>query len=201
MQKQIFFIPFFLFLMSTASFAFQSDVIRNTQKVEKLKNYFHKSFEKPDSLKYRNLFFEAFPNSFSELDSLYGYNDGKAGPLYDEGVDHIIVLFNKLDSIPDSIYFEKLINVSFEGSWDADAINYFQHGLHQRSLEKPELLFSLLQNYPDKKVQSFFHFFYDGVHPPFEEIPADFQNLNSQYPTLYSLMKKEFTSALSKNKH
>lgn len=186
---------------TTYVYAYQADTTNYQEKAEKLKHYFQKSFNNPDSLKYRRLFFEAFPNSFSELDSLYGYHNGKKGLLYEEGVNHIIKLFDNIKCINDSVYYSKLIHISIGGSWKADAVNYFQSILHQHSLAKPELLFTLLGNYSKAKIQSFFYFFYHGSHPPFEEIPAEFKNMKTEYPRIYLHMKKGFKSAQTDSGH
>ena len=173
------------------------------EKVQKLKDYHEKSFGHADSLHYRRKFFEAFPNSFAELDSLYGYDDGNPGPLYDQGVDHIIRLFNRLECVNDTAYYKKLINTSIGGRWDADAINYFQRGLHERALSKPRLFFDLLSEYPDSKIRGFSYFFYHGgiTPPPFDGIPYNFRALKEEFPRVYSQMKLAFKKAVADSGH
>lgn len=115
---------------------------------------------------YQFLFFKIFPDKFQMLDSLYGYEE-ESGPsiLYDQAVNHIIEVFFKLDKIPKEVFTRKVIELSFYGTWEADAINYFQHGVRKNTKGNIELYCRLLSDYSEDELLSFWHFHFDGPHP------------------------------------
>lgn len=115
---------------------------------------------------YELLFFEVFPDSFQLLDSLYGYKE-ESGPsiLYFQAVNHIVKVFFNLDNIPEEDFAQKVIELSFYGTWDADAISYFQQGVRNNTKANVELYCSLLSDYSDDKLLSFWYFLFDGPHP------------------------------------
>ena len=141
------------------------------------------------SYNYRQQFFKEFPNDFNQLLNLYGYDDKNSKPsiLYDEAPNHILKLFNSLSDINDTLYYRKIIQVSIGGHWDADAVNYFQHGLRERVLDKTELTVYLLSHIPEDKIKSFWYFYFDGVHPE-KQIPEQLLRIKSIDSKIYGLM-------------
>lgn len=117
-------------------------------------------------------FFNEFPGTFNELNLLYGYIENKPAPLYEESELHILGLFNTLTAINDTVYYKKIISIAIGGHWDADAINFFQHGLEQRVITKPELTVSILKKLPNSQISSFWYFYFDGPHPQKQIDPA-----------------------------
>lgn len=74
--------------------------------------------------KWVSKFFCAFPNSFKEMQELFGYDNEKgAAPLYDYPIgNHVIEYFGNLNSIPKDKYYDKYINICTNGIWEADNI-------------------------------------------------------------------------------
>lgn len=154
-----------LFLSATTCIA--SDKEELLKKANKIKGVYQAFFNANGVVernKAEDLFFELFPSSFSELNSLYGFIDGEATPLYNYSEKHIF-FFNEMKSINDTLYYKKLINTSIGGRWDADAIGFFQDGVREHVLKNKKLTEYLLLSYSDKDILSFWVFFFDGPHP------------------------------------
>src|ERR1043166_6830285 len=72
--------------------------------------------QSPDTCQFQRDFFTYFPESFNELDSLYGYKENKRGKLTFRGQlqmdaeKHILDIFNNLYCIPEKTYFQKLVD-------------------------------------------------------------------------------------------
>jgi hypothetical protein len=157
--KSVFIISIIFLLFScqqkieTTSLESQIKILSETQKPKELVciNYnFQLAQEQADSLTYfmnkanrsdsitkliwEQKFFCAFPNSFSKMERLFGYDSKReTAPLYstekpsykymDERIyNNIIGFFNKLESIPSEIYYQKYININIDGNWQADNI-------------------------------------------------------------------------------
>lgn len=136
---------------------------------------------------YTEKFFNEFPDSFKELNSLYGYENDTPSILYYEAENHIIKLFNNINTINDTLYYKKVINIAIGGHWDADAINYFQHGLNDRAEKKPELIVYLLKQMEIKAIKSFWYFYFDGPHPK-EQISDSLKKIKSIDIGIYNVM-------------
>jgi len=136
---------------------------------------------------YKLQFFDAFPNTFKELNEIYGYETNKPSPLYFEAEPHIYELFNNLNNINDTLYYRKIISIAIGGRWDADAVNMFQEGLRKRVLNNLELTIYLLKRMADDKISSFWYFYFDGVHPE-KEIPEALLKLTTLNKHIYDLM-------------
>lgn len=147
---------------------------------------------------YKMQFFDAFPNTFKQLDELYGDNldaHNKPAPLNDRAEQHILDLFNHLNCINDTLYYRKIILIANGGHWDGDAINFFQHGLRNKVLNDPGLVVYILKDMPDNRIRSFWFFYFDGVHPE-EQIPKQLQKIKSINNRIYNLMIEAQTEVL-----
>src|SRR5690606_204554 len=100
-----------IILFLTADNCLASDKEELLKKANRIKGVYQ-AFFNTNSVVERNkaedLFFELFPSSFSELNSLYGFIDGEAMPLYNYSEKHIF-FFNEMKSINDTQYYKKLI--------------------------------------------------------------------------------------------
>lgn len=156
-----------------------------------------------NSLKvYKTAFLKLFPHSFSLFNSIYGYDDENgARLLYYEAENHTDLFFN-LESINQDAFIKKVIDISLNGHWEADAINYFRMKMKESLLENPELYYVILNSYSESEILSFWHFFYDGPHP---------KNYENIYKELYSrgfklnkdiskLMQKAYSKLLLEKK-
>jgi hypothetical protein len=146
---------------------------------------------------YRKQFFDLFPNSFKELNDLYGYNNGVEAPLYNQVEKHIFELFNNLNNINDTLYYKKIVSIAIGGHWDADAVNAFQEGLRKRVLSKPDLIVYLLKEIPVKKIKSFWYFYFDGVHPS-KQIAEPLLKIKRNNLNIYNLMVEAHEEVIKK---
>lgn len=111
-------------------------------------------------------FFSAFPNSFKEMQEVFGFDDSKgSAPLYDyPNGENMIKYFAKLNSIPKDIYYDKYINICLDGIWEADNIRE-AFGFADRLTNDTEAACLSLAKRTDKEIKSVFHFIFDGPHP------------------------------------
>jgi hypothetical protein len=167
----------------------QSKADSLTVKVNRLKQLYllSTSSSQDNADIYKQQFFNAFPNTFKELNEIYGYETNKPSPLYFEVEHHIYELFNNLNNINDTLYYRKIISIAIGGRWDADAINIFQEGLRNRILNNPELAFYILKRMPDDKISSFWYFYFDTIHPK-KEIPGVLLKTQNVNKHIYDLM-------------
>ena len=188
------FLPLFAFGQNTK----YNDTTKN------LTDYFSKVHGQ-DSVKYQKLFFVAFPDNFNDLNGVYGYNSDiddtvfHGAPLYD-GHEHIFFLF-ELTTIPEKDFYQKILNIAIGGHWDADAVNYFLHGLRSKVLQNPKLTFDLLKVKSDSEIKSIFFFFFHGIHPPYKQIPGELQAMKTYDSRIYKLVEQGFKEAKSKSGH
>lgn len=111
-----------------------------------------------------NVFFESFPNSFSEMNKIFGYDDVLGeGPLYFDGFK-IIEYFSKLNQKDRHAYYYKYINICIDGKWEADNI-VRGFGVYHRILNDTDVICELLDERTDEELKSVFNFIFDGPHP------------------------------------
>ncbi len=127
--------------------------------------------------KWERKFFNAFPNSFVIMDSIFGYKE-KPAPLYASKLpktfksyvnrDSHIGFFSQLTSIPTDKYYEKYVNICIDGYWQADKIREaFGFGIHLLKNSKPTC--EALSKKSDSEIKSVFRFIFDGPHPDNEQ--------------------------------
>jgi hypothetical protein len=121
------------------------------------------SFER---LKWELKFFCAFPDSFEEMQSVFGFDDIKGtAPLYEyPNGANAIEFFGKINSVPDSIYYDKYVRINIGGFWEADNIAeafYFAN----RLIVDTEKACKSLAKFSDDEIKSVFRFIFDGPHP------------------------------------
>lgn len=144
------------------------------------------SLEKNNTYENQVRFFTLFPNTFNELQETFGYTNDEPAPLYD-GYE-FIELFFALDSISESEHMHKCISIAKNGSWEADAVNYFQHNLRVYTLQRTELLYRRLKPLRAQEIESFFTFYFDGVHGYQGGIPSEFDFLIETDNDFYNII-------------
>lgn len=145
----------------------------------------------PESLHNQAQFFDKFPRSFQELNKTYDYRP-RGNPMSSLYYDHIFNGFAKLDKIPEWKYYKRLINLSINGKWDADAVNALKEVLENKAQANPELLFSLLSLHLKEEIYSFWYFYFNSLLPLKGGIPVFLKNMEKEYPTVYGQLKKAF---------
>lgn len=118
-------------------------------------------------------FFCAFPNSFKEMEDLFGFSEKNGGaPLYNyvDGAP-ILEYFKNLTTIPKADYYNKYINICVGGVWEADHIrNAFD--FEDKLINDTHAACTELSKRTDEDIASVFRFIFDGPHP---------QNLGNEY--------------------
>jgi hypothetical protein len=167
------------------------------QQADTLKKYYNLLIENPTDEQFKMLFFEAFPCDFEALHAIYGnkYLEERIDGLPVENFfEHIERFYSLSQHIDQKTFYQKIINVSLGGNWEADGINVFRHNLKEKVLAKPQLTFDILQVKKDSEVISFFFFFFDGPHPP-EEVPREFEEFQNSHSRIYNLLKEGMAQA------
>jgi hypothetical protein len=123
-------------------------------------------------------FFCAFPNSFKEMQDIFGFDENKgSAPLYDyPNGENMIKYFAKLNSIPKDIYYDKYINICLDGVWEADNIRE-AFGFADRLTNDTNAACLSLSKRTDKEIKSVFNFIFDGPHPKNEQNEKIYNNL------------------------
>lgn len=126
---------------------------------------------------FESLFLQEFPNSFEEYRKLYGFDmDTGAAPLY-ENIDHI-GLFASLEKVNKTEYYNKYLNISVNGTWEADNIQDF--GVYRYMISDPEIMLEVMDERSDEEIISIMRFVFDGPHP---------DNSQDEFDTLISVIK------------
>ncbi|MFD0933294.1 hypothetical protein ACFQ0R_11860 [Psychroflexus salinarum] len=165
-------------------------------------------------IKWEEKFFCAFPNSFKEMQALFGYDDENgAAPLYstenntysytDQNImSDVIGFFSELKSIPDSTYYEKYIRINIDGYWEADNINE-AFGFYYRLMNDIESACRALGKFTDREIQSVFHFIFDGPHPENDYNEKLYKNLkpgiDSQNKRLSRLLTESYVKLMAED--
>jgi len=159
-------------------------------------------------------FFCTFPNSFAEMEELFGYDNAKGeAPLYyTPMVDRLtsyfsspnalISYFENLNSIPKDKYYDKYINICVNGIWQADNI-VAAFGFGERILKETEDACLFLGKRSDKEIESIYKFIFDGPHPK-NESNEEFYNkllpeITSTNERLGKLLTKSYKELISKD--
>ncbi len=169
--------------------------------------------ESDSSMYWKGKFFCAFPNSFREMEELFGFVNDEPAPLYYSPEERLfefervysneIAFFITLNkSIAPKIYYDKYISININGNWQADNIgDAFQ--FHDEILKNPNSVIPVLLNYSDAEIKSVFTFIYDGPHPDNEYNDHIYHSLvkvlDSKSDRLSILMKESFEELMGKD--
>ncbi|HKK83682.1 MAG TPA: hypothetical protein VJ958_05580 [Atribacterota bacterium] len=164
--------------------------------MESLKKYYAMSIDLKgeSSNTAKKMFFNEFPDSFSELKEIYGYDEEKdtliLGYLYDSSFQHIYKLFRELDTVIEKKdYYKKLIFISKDGYWQSDGVAIFQRVLQDKIKENLKLTCSLLSPMSDSEIISFWYFYFDGPSPV-EKVPEDLEEVKQINKRIYNLLNE-----------
>ena len=113
----------------------------------KLNATYRELLKHPESKEAQMAYFEAFPNTWMEYIVTYQFDpDDKEGRknLYFAGHKHVYAFQYKLNLIPDSLYYKKLVNIAIGGRKDADAANYLQSCVESHMIDHSEQILNAL---------------------------------------------------------
>ncbi|MES2808909.1 MAG: hypothetical protein V4619_09815 [Bacteroidota bacterium] len=150
------------FLICISKISIAQNKNRATEaKALRLKRAYQQATTSADKKRNELQFFNEFPNTFNELNALYGYVNDKPAPLYHDAVNHILNLFNNLKTVKDTLYFKKIVSIAKNAYWDADAVSYFQDGVQKRVVTNPGLTLYVLRSLTEKEITGFWAFYFD----------------------------------------
>lgn len=109
-------------------------------------------------------FLDNFPRTFEEFLLLFGIDDNDGPmPLYDQALTYIDYFFQCWIASDRSALF--CLNIIVNGTWEPDAVNYFQKKMRNLFVEESNFILNALSQYHNEEIQSIFYFILDGPHP------------------------------------
>jgi hypothetical protein len=124
----------------------------------RLKQAYRELKANPASPKNQMIFFKLFPSTWMEFKYLY-----EKTPLYQDNGGHLEAFKQLFGSIPDSLYFDKVISISVGGIWNADAVNFFQYHVHHITLKKPKTMLERLSKQTKGYQLRFWQFYWTSL--------------------------------------
>lgn len=116
-----------------------------SQALRQLDSAYARLMQAPDDPTAQKNFFDAFPQSFFELEVLFGYRPDLLTPnLYESGYDYTTAFRTKLPTIPREQRVQRLISLFIGGHWEADTPNYLKEVLKDYMDAQPLTFFRLL---------------------------------------------------------
>ncbi|KAA2218815.1 hypothetical protein [Maribacter flavus] len=128
--------------------------------IEKLKETFRSKNEV--------LFLEQFPSDQEQFMQHFGWNykSNQPNELYEESYAYIDYFFNLLSQDKYKKFESKFIDIAKDGSWQEDAINYFQD--KTLNFIKTGKRYDLINTLSSDEAKSVLFFLFDGPHPKFD---------------------------------
>lgn len=146
---------FYLLLFCAAILAAQNNV-----DTLRLNSSYRELVRNPKSAELQKESLDAFPSTWKSFWGTYDFYPEKDLTMYELGYDHIVNgLGNLITLLPDSVYCDKLIELSISGRWEADAPNYLQMVVRKTMQKKPEVMFQRLSLLRQRDVFPFPVFF------------------------------------------
>jgi hypothetical protein len=92
-----------------------------------------------------------------------------------------------------------MIDVSINGRWFADGVNYFKHGMQEKLKADIHVFCELLSKRSEKDIKSFWYFYFDGPCPVKETL-EELKIIKKIDRKMYSLMEIALKEAQLANK-
>ena len=159
-MKRLFFV--ILFAIATANLYaqyFMADTV-------KLNATYRELLKHPESKEAQMAYFEAFPNTWMEYIVTYQFvPDDKEGRknLYSVGHKHMHAFEYKLNLIPDSLYYKKLVNIAIGARKDAYAANYLQGCVKDHMINHSEEILNALAPLRKGHRFEFWEFYFSNI--------------------------------------
>ena len=132
----------------------------------KLNATYRELLKHPESKEAQMAYFEAFPNTWMEYIVTYQFvPDDKEGRknLYSVGHKHMHAFEYKLNLIPDSLYYKKLVNIAIGARKDADAANYLQSCVESHMIDHSEQILNALAPLRKGHRFEFWEFYFSNI--------------------------------------
>ena len=164
-MKRLFFV--ILFAIATVnSYAQYKDKGYFMADTVKLNATYRELLKHPESKEAQMAYFEAFPNTWMEYIVTYQFvPDDKEGRknLYSVGHKHMHAFEYKLNLIPDSLYYKKLVNIAIGARKDADAANYLQGCVKDHMINHSEEILNALAPLRKGHRFEFWEFYFSNI--------------------------------------
>ncbi len=150
--------------------------------VQKCAEALQKAYEEQDY----DAFVAAFPDKYEDFVNVYGYDmiNGTKKILYDCGYEHIKYLFSN-DRIVETKVLDKLLGLSYNYIWAADAVNYVIDDTRQLLISKPQRMTEYFSEKTDEEVISFLQMALTCLYSDNKWYLKDYYNIIETY-TPYS---------------
>ncbi len=156
MKKTVYlFVLFFLLIGSAHAQKHSVDFYKET---------YRKGFVtlKSDTIKYQKLFFDEFPPNFKELKKLYGWTEQTTyGRTLTYVPPYYFTRFFEIRCVSHKALTKKIIDVSVNAVWDADAIALFQRAATQYAVTYNKEFINELQTRSNADIISVWAFYLD----------------------------------------
>lgn len=164
-MKRLFFV--ILFAIATVnSYAQYKDKGYFMADTVKLNATYRELLKHPESKEAQMAYFEAFPNTWMEYIVTYQFvPDDKEGRknLYSLGHKHMHAFEYKLNLIPDSSYYKKLVNIAIGARKDADAPSYLQGCVKDHMINHSEEILNALAPLRKGHRFEFWEFYFSNI--------------------------------------
>ena len=164
-MKRLFFV--ILFAIATVnSYAQYKDKGYFMADTVKLNATYRELLKHPESKEAQMAYFEAIPNTWMEYIVTYQFvPDDKEGRknLYSVGHKHMHAFEYKLNLIPDSLFYKKLVNFAIGARKDADAANYLHGCVKDHMINHSEEILNALAPLRKGHRFEFWEFYFSNI--------------------------------------
>lgn len=144
------------------------EVVESIEKTDKRTNHQASNIQRlKEAFENKNegLFLEQFPSDHEQFMKYFGWNYKTDQPneLYEESYAYIDYFFNLLSQEKYRKFESKLVGIAKNGSWQEDAINFFQDAA--LAYIKNRERYGLIEDLTFDEAKSVLFFLFDGPHP------------------------------------
>ena len=144
--------------------------------VQKRAEALQKAYEEKDY----DAFIDAFPDKYEDFVNIYGYDSKELHILYFFSNDHLEFLFSN-DRIIETKVLDKLLSLSNDYVWQADAVSFVIIETRQLLLEHPKRITEYLSGKSDAEVISFFQMALTCLLPEDKDYLSEYHKLYDVY--------------------
>ena len=129
-------------------------------------------------------YFQAFPQNWSDYMQAFGYNKAAPGQNLYRAAGDYVQAFGHLKDVPKAEYYKKLIGITYNGYWEADAPNYLK-GLVTEALDNDtDAFLAVLSKQTRAEQMLFWQYVWQN--------PVKHQNLTQRYQKLKEKMNGSY---------
>lgn len=164
----------------------------------KLNSSYRELISKPNTIERQKVFFDAFPNTWTQFIMTYQYLSSKNYDLTmcDLANKQIEALDGRVTLIKDSLYCAKIVAIAIGATLDADAPNYYKKLLHRVMWKRMNGMMNAISRLRKGHQMQFWQFYWSNPVKS-QKIEKEYKrmlklNLNT-YPKQIKIMEIAFT--------